>query len=63
MAVGGEFDVERLKVKGKVRLRRGRLSGAFKYLATGTVVGGANDGKTFKAQLKTRLRNAEELQQ
>ena len=62
VAVGGDFDVQRLKIKGKARLRRGKLSGSFKYLATGLVQGGENDGQKFKAKISLKIRNAEELE-
>lgn len=62
VAVNGLFQVDRLKVKGKVRLSRNRLSGSLKFLGTGVVTTGENQGKKFKAQLKTRIKNADEFE-
>lgn len=59
--VNGLFQVDRLKVKGKVRTSRGRLSGTLKFQGTGVVTSGPNQGKAFKALLKTRIKDAEEL--
>ena len=61
VAVSGLIQIDRLKVKGKVRVSRDRLTGSLKFIGTGVITSGEHQGKKFKALLKTKIKNADEF--
>ena len=58
VSVNGIIEITQLKVKGKLREKRGEWSGSVKYIAKGTVTSGENAGKTIKATIKAKLKRA-----
>jgi len=58
VGVNGTFQVDSLKVKGRLRERKGEYTGSYKFSAKGTVTSGPNAGKTFKVSIKAKVRKA-----